>query len=517
MPTSSPVIETPLGAEARLNPTSQMGLPPAVVVALLGLSFLGFLTTNPTLTVGSLAILPILAALAWRPGEPPILLFIVGFQWLQATAKVFHANILGVDVTELVLFSEIETPQTARAIWLSLAGLLVLSIGIRIVLQRLPPNDLDAIQRSAQAFSIPKAFGLYLALSIGLTAMYESIGYWSSFRQILLAVSLLKWSGFYLLAYLVFMRREKYLFFLAAFGIEFIGGIGFFSGFKEVVFVSVIAFFSIGRRLTVGSALKGLAVVIVMIVIGAAWTSVKVEYRDTISGGSGQQESIVDQGAQVNLLVNLVSGLERQDLVDGLDPLLARVAYVDFFGYVLNAVPTVVPHEKGALWGTAVRHVLLPRIIYPNKPALASDSEVTSRYTGIFLASGGEGTSISIGYMGESYIDFGTLGMFAPIFLLGLGWGLIYLFFVRKAVDPILGYAYSVAILLSAYQLEVATIKLLGGVLMKFIVVALVFRFTQSWILDWLRSDSVSEEDTTATYEPDAVVPAASREWGWRA
>ncbi|GAB5536479.1 MAG: hypothetical protein Rubg2KO_27280 [Rubricoccaceae bacterium] len=516
MSISSPALESPL-AENRLGSTSQMGLPPAVLVALIGLSFLGFLTANPMLTVGALASLPLLAALAWRPGEPPILLFIIGFQWIQATAKVFHANLLGVDVTELVLFADLETPQTARAVWLSLAGLLVLATGMRLVLQRLPPNDLEAIKRRAETFSIPKAFGLYLALTIGLTAMYQSVGYLSSVRQILLAVSLLKWSGFYLLAYLVFFRREKYLFFLAAFGIEFVGGIGFFSGFKEVVFVSVIAFFSVGRSLTVGSALKALAVVIMMLVIGAAWTSVKVEYRDTISGGSGQQEAIIDQGEQINLLVNLVSGLNRQDLVEGLDPLLARVAYVDFFGYVLNAVPTVVPHEKGALWGTAVRHVLLPRVIYPNKPALASDSEVTSRYTGIFLASDGEGTSISIGYMGESYIDFGSIGMFIPIFLLGLGWGLIYLFFVRKAVDPILGYAYSVAILLSAYQLEVASIKLLGGVLMKFIVVAMVFRFTQTWILDWLRSDTVSEDDIADVYEPDVAMSGASREWGWRA
>ena len=517
MPTPPHTFEAQPGADARLPPTSQMGLPPAVLVSLLSLSLLGFLTTNPLLTTGALAVLPTLAALAWRPGEPPILLFIVGFQWLQATAKVFHANMLGVDVTELVLFSEIETPQTARAIWLSLAGLLVLAVGIRVVLQRLPPNDIDAIRKRAEAFSIQKAFVLYLALSIGLTAIYQSVGYWSSFRQVLLAVSLLKWSGFYLLAYLVFLRREKYAFFLAAFAIEFIGGIGFFSGFKEVVFVSVIAFFSVGRRLTVGSAIKGLAVVAIMIVIGAAWTSVKVEYRDTLSGGSGQQEAIVDQGEQVSLLVDLVSGLNRQDLADGLDPLLARVAYVDFFGYVLNSVPAVVPHEKGKLWGTAIRHVLVPRIIYPSKPALDSDSEVTSRYTGIFLASGGEGTSISIGYMGESYIDFGSLGMFVPIFLLGLGWGLIYLFFVRKAVDPILGYAYSVAVLLSAYQLEVATIKLLGGVLMKFIVVGLVFRLTQNWVQDWLRLDSAPAEDSAEAYEPDAIVTTASREWGWRA
>ena len=515
MPISAALpIESHPGSDHSI-PESQWGLTPSVSLALIGCSLLGYFTANPLLTVGALATLPLLATLAWRPGEPPILLFIVGFQWLQATAKVFHADILGVDVSELVLFSDLDPPQTAEAIWFSLGGLLVLAVGIRLVIRRIPPVDLEAITRQAERFSIPKAFGLYLVLSLGLTAMYSSVGFLSGFRQILLAVSLLKWSGFYLLAFLVFLRREKYLLFFAAFAIEFVGGIGFFSGFKEVVFVSVIAFFSVGRDLTFGSALKGLAVVILMIIIGAAWTSVKGEYRGEISGGSGQQLEEVGQGEQITLLVDLVSGLEGEDLVDGLDPLLQRVAYVDFFGYVLNAVPTVVPHEKGAVWWTAVRHVLVPRLIYPDKPALESDSEVTSRYTGIYLASDSEGTSISIGYMGESYIDFGPIGMFIPIFILGLGWGLIYFFFVRKATIPFVGYAYSIAVLMSAYQLEVATIKLLGGVIMKLIVVGFVFKMTQNWVADWLQSDALGESTAEDSYDPETV--SASRGWGWRA
>ncbi|MEO0560126.1 MAG: hypothetical protein AAF170_18310 [Bacteroidota bacterium] len=512
-PTPTPDVET--NTAHPVSP-STFGLPASVVVALFGLSLLGLLTTNPLLTVGSIAILPVLTALAWRPGEPPFLLFILGFQWLQATAKVFHANILGLDVTDLVLFASFETPQTHKAIWLSLAGLLVLAMGIRLVLRKVPPANMDRMRAQAESFSIPKAFGLYLALTLGLTAMYQSVGYLSSLRQILLAVSLLKWSGFYLLAYLVFLRKDGYLFFLAAFGFEFIAGIGFFSGFKEVIFVSVIAFFSVGRSVTLGSAMKGLAVVTVMLVLGVTWTAIKGEYRETISGGSQQQGAVVDQREQIDLLVDMVGGLTRQDLVDGLDPLLERVAYVDFFGYVLNAVPSSVPHEKGVLWGSAVRHVLVPRVIYPNKPVLPSDSEVTTRYTGIFLASDDQGTSISIGYMGESYIDFGTFGMFVPIFLLGVGWGVIYLFFARKATIPLIGYAYSAAVLLSAYQLEVATIKLLGGVVMKFIVVGLVFRLTQDWVTDWLRDGTMEDEtEDDVVFDGEPAVP--SREWGWRA
>ena len=491
---------------------SELGLPPTVIVALIGVSLLGFLTPNPLLTVGALAILPLLAALAWRPGEPPLLLFILGFQWLQASAKVFHANLLGQDITEVILFANLEAPQTKLATWLSLAGLLALAAGIRLVIRRIPPTDVEALTEQVNAFSIPRAFWMYLAVSIGLTALYQSVGYYSAFRQILLAASLLKWSAFFFLGYLVFFRRESYIYFLLAFGIEFVGGIGFFSGFKEVIFVSVIAFFSVNRTLTVGAALKGVAVVAVMIVMGAAWTSVKAEYRGTISEDAVQQGSTLSQSEQVELLYNLVSGLDGQALQEGLDPLLARVGYVDFFGYVLNAVPSVIDHANGELWGSAVRHVLVPRLINPNKPALPSDSEITTQYTGIYLPGADRGTSISIGYMGESYADFGFVGMFVPIFLVGVSWGLIYAFFVRKARYRVLGYAYSVAILLSAYQLEVATIKLVGGVLMKFIVIAFIFRFTEDWVADWLRGDKAYTEDAV---DEEYTLPEGAESGAW--
>lgn len=494
-------------------------VPPSLLAVGLAVSLLGLLTTNPWLTFGSLVTLPILVWLTWRPGEPPLLLFVVGFQWLQATAKVFHADLLGIAVKDLVLFASVEPPQAEKAIWLSLAGLVVIAVGIRLVLRRVQVESPDVLSKQVEGFSIPKAFLLYLALTVSLTAAYGVAVYIGPLRQIVLGILLLKWSGFYLLAYLVFSRKSGYAFFLAAFAIEFIGGIGFFSGFKQVIFVSVIAFFSVGRQLTIGTALKGFAVVALLGVLGLGWTSIKSEYRATISGGMDRQGSVVSQEEQINLLVDMVGDLSGEDLVEGLDPLLQRIAYVDFFGYVLNAVPSVVPHADGVQWAGAVRHVLIPRLVWPSKPPLVSDSQVTSQYTGIYVAGseGDGGTSISIGYMGESYIDFGLVGMFVPIFLLGIGWGLIYLFFVRRADNLVLGYAYSVAVLMSAYQLEVAAVKLLGGVVMKLIVVGLIMRYTQSWLQNWLQAEEAysEEEEPDGVYELEATGPG--RVWGWRA
>ncbi len=73
----------------------------------------------------------------------------------------------------------------------------------------------------------------------------------------------------------------------------------------------------------------------------------------------------------------------------------------------------------------------MPRFLFPDKPVL-DDSERTRTYTGMNVAGMEQGTSIGIGYIGESYVDFGPVKMFAPIFLLGLLYGLIYRFFVTK-------------------------------------------------------------------------------------
>ena len=96
------------------------------------------------------------------------------------------------------------------------------------------------------------------------------------------------------------------------------------------------------------------------------------------------------------------------------------------------------------------------------------------------------GTSISLGYMAESYIDFGSIGMFAPILLLGLLYGFIYRFFLQGPLI-FLGFSMATAILVfGAYNLETSNIKLVGGNLAALIVVGLFSRLVAPSIWRWL-------------------------------
>ena len=69
-------------------------------------------------------------------------------------------------------------------------------------------------------------------------------------------------------------------------------------------------------------------------------------------------------------LAELVTQLDGNAMADASEQLLQRLAYVDFFGLVLNTVPTVLPHEGGALWWDAISRPFMPRLFFPEKTAI---------------------------------------------------------------------------------------------------------------------------------------------------
>jgi hypothetical protein len=59
---------------------------------------------------------------------------------------------------------------------------------------------------------------------------------------------------------------------------------------------------------------------------------------------------------------------------------------------------------------------MLPRVLWPEKPVFAGSGDLVSRYTGRRFA---EGTSVGVGQVLESYINFGTVGVVLGFLLLG--------------------------------------------------------------------------------------------------
>lgn len=477
-------ILTPALQPVAVSPYAKL---PGSLWAVFGLgALLGLMTANPWLTAAAILVLPVFMTLLWRQGETPVLLFAVSFQWLQVTAKVFNANMFGISVGELSKYSATDGSME-RAIWMGLLGLVTLAIGMRLGMWKLKETMAWKAQSEAAFFSPERAFVLYLMMAVISEVLGEMAWSFGGLAQQIQALLSLKWVFFFVLGYVVLSRRERYPYFFAAVLIEFIRGIGFFSGFKTVLFFTLIIIFTVRYRLRPGTIISSTFILAALLIFGAAWTSIKPEFREFLNQGTQAQSVVVTQGEQFEKLGELIGQLSAEDVMLGIEPLFQRIAYVDYFALAMDYVPAYHPHEEGQVWLSSIRHVFTPRVFFPDKPQLLSDSELTMRYTGLQLASDAQGTSISIGYMGESYVDFGPYGMFFPVLLLGLFWGFMYYFFMSRAKSTVLGYAFATALLISAYQFEMASIKLLGGVTMKFIVLALVLHFLQDRLSTWLQ------------------------------
>ena len=61
-----------------------------------------------------------------------------------------------------------------------------------------------------------------------------------------------------------------------------------------------------------------------------------------------------------------------------------------------------------------------PRLLFPDKPYIASDSQMVRKYSGVIVAGEEQNTDIAFGYAAESYVDYGVPGMFVPAFIWAL-------------------------------------------------------------------------------------------------
>ena len=163
-----------------------------------------------------------------------------------------------------------------------------------------------------------------------------------------------------------------------------------------------------------------------------------MDYRGFLNQDTATQQVLVPVEERTDKLIDAGTNFSWEQFNQGFEDLLSRISYIDFFAKTIVNVPDNVPYENGALWAGALKHIVTPRLFFPDKAAL-DDSEFTYKYTGVRVSGTEQGTSIGIGYMAESYIDFGPYYMFVPVFLLGIGYGLVYRYFVARKTFRLLG------------------------------------------------------------------------------
>lgn len=456
--------------------------------------FLGILIAltsyDPLLAFSCIAVLPMLAVLIWREGEPPVAFAAVVAQWLQVSTGVFHAAANGLALNDLFLSPGANRATTFGvnyATWLSLLGLLVLSLGIRLSNINRPPMNIQALHAEIRSYKYSRIVGAYV-LSQLLNLTFDGMIFaFPGLVQALLAASQLRWVFFFILVVTTLVQRRGYGFLIAATAFEiFIGFMSFFSDFRVVFFVLGVSYLMIRPRLGATMIVSIVGLFSILLSLAVVWSVVKEDYRNYQNQGTGQQISMVDTMDKMEKLSQLVAALDPQRFLGGFDTLAKRVEYTEYFGLVTDNVPSYIPYDDGGLWGAALYHIVTPRLFFPDKAELTADIDNTRRYTGLKFTGSGNATEIPLGYMAESYIDFGPIGMFVPIFLLGLLLGYEYRFFAGRRSWLVFAYGLTPVVFLVATSYEETAIKILGGNLTVFIVAYLAWKFVVPVVGPWL-------------------------------
>ena len=436
------------------------------------IALLGLLTPNPLLTTAGIAVLPLLTLLLWRPGDPPILLLVVLNQWAQVFVPVLQANLAGQRVGE-----DVRLPEMELAALLGLFTVLILAVGMRVGAGRVASLEDGALDRW-RLEARPRRLVILYAVALVLGVALPEIAWIAPLlRQPILALGGLRWIAVFIILWLAVTRNDLGLLAAAVVLVETIIGLGsYFSGFKTVYYLGAVALLSVRSRSS-RVAWAGLAVVGVLAIgLGVVWQAVKLDYRPFLSQGESSQAVLVSPSERYGFLVERALSLGAADLSRGLESGVDRFGYLEYFARAIQMVPSQIPYQDGRLWGEAVFHPLMPRALFPDKLEI-NDSDRTNAFCGVRVSGAEQGTSISIGYAGESYIDFGPVGMFVPILLLGMFWGWGYRWLSTCSPERPLGIAAGVVFVMSgALLFESSNIKIFGGGVTALIVWTLLLR-----------------------------------------
>jgi hypothetical protein len=471
---------SPRGRPAYLR----LGAPALALIAPV-VMILAALSTEPTLTFASLVVLIAGAQLLWRPGEPPILFAAFFIQWLQISLSLFRASFYGVGLHELLVSSH----GIVTATWLSLFGLMVLAVGIRLMLRGVGPGAWATLIFEIQQYSLKKALVAYWIAQIVFFELETVTWSYPGLTQPLLALVNLRWVFFFVVAMIVFVKKRGYSLLVILFLFEMVRGfLSYFSDFTLVFLIAALAFITARPKINAWTIAVTSMIFAGVLVLSAAWSVVKDNYRDFISGGTGQQIVVVGPMERLDRISDLMLNQGLTHLSNGFDRLARRIEYTYYFGRVVDRVPRMLPYDDGALWSDAVLRIFTPRLLFPDKSPIAAEVLTTQHYVGQALTwATNDQTEIPLGYMAESYIDFGPVGMFMPIFLLGLLFGAQYRYLITRRRYFLFAYGAGSVILMPMSQYGSGAAKILGGNITSFAVFYVTFLLVVPRIHRWIQ------------------------------
>ncbi|MCF6367005.1 MAG: hypothetical protein L3J35_12490 [Bacteroidales bacterium] len=412
----------------------------------------------------------------WREGTPPIIIAGVGFQWLSITIGYIYLSIADANMIDLLWRPDYSLENIDKTYWLSLLGLLFFALGLKLAIynikKRITPIKL------LQNYNTTNVIIIYALFTVFSGIFFAFIRFKiPGIAQPVNILSYFKWSLLFIMLYLSIKKNEKLLLVSIILGFEVLTGFtGYFSEFKEILILLPVIYLTFNKIKGTKQILFITFFAVLLFNIGAVWSYVKGEYRMFLSGGERAQTVTVSKSEALDRLLELTTELTLETYKVGLESMVKRIFFLEYFSATVNYIPKQQSYMDGENWNNAIKHVLMPRILFSNKKAI-DDSEQTMKLTGIQLAGTKQGTSISVGYMAQAYADYGSFYMMIAIFILGLITGLMYKYFVNYSKNPMWGYAliFPMYFLININGKNIT--KISGNLFMYFLVFYLIVRF----------------------------------------
>ncbi len=459
----------------------------ALIILDIILIFIAIFTPNFETSLFSIITLNIVIKLFYTPGIPLVILAALIFQWLQISIKVWYANFSGSKIEHVYSLYGGEH-NLEQAFYLSSVGLIFLSLGIYTVIRNIDARSYyKNLTEQLTEYNPRKILLGYIIITFLIVFLFRFQWVIPGLNTIIVALGKLKW-GFYLLFFLSAIQgRSSFKIFILITFIEIISSLsGYFSDFKTFVFFFLIGVISFTNVLSLKRIVMLTPLLIFVFQFGVIWTAVKGEYRAFLSSGTDRQVVLVSQEVALSKLQDLILSLDAETYDAAVNFLVDRVSFIEFFALTLDQVPNIVPYENGKIWINALTFYLKPRLFFPDKPVI-DDSIHTAKYTGLLLAKGSQGASHSIGFMTDSYIDFGPYFMFIPIFFLGILIGKLYKYFLLHSKNLIWGLIFSTPFYLLTSFYSFNLIKVVGNFFIFVIVILLLRKYVVRFLDPFLR------------------------------
>ena len=381
------------------------------------------LATGDWLASASLLTVLICVKLTWTGDGLFVLPLAIAFHWMETSLGVFYNGFTGRPL------STIEGSDYRPMVLIGLGCCLALAAGIRLGLMLKKAPD-PSVPRPGFAFS----FGLLIAVYVVTVFLEGSLSAlapdYPSLRQIIVTFDSARLGVLFLILRRLCSPPPRFGLVALVVSMEIVLGItGFFAGFREPIVLAVLAVLEIFDRRNSRHWMALAVASVAIMALGILWMGIRADYR--------REYVEVDQfagsrSARVNRVGDLTSNFLKNDsgsIWNTTDSLVDRMWTVYYPALAVTRVPKVLPHTDGAILNAALLHIVTPRVFFPNKPELMSDSDEVRKYAGVHVAGREANTSIAFGYSAEAFIDFGIPLMFVPVFAFGVFVGFCYTLF----------------------------------------------------------------------------------------